>query len=398
MLKSYRHTFVAASFGYVTQAIVNNFLSLLFLTFAGEFSLALDQITLLITVNFAIQLVVDLIASKYVDKIGYRPCMVAGQSFIVVGLTGLAWLPDLMPSPLLGLLVCVFFNAIGGGLLEVLVSPIVEACPFKNKSSMMGLLHSFYCWGVVAVVLISTLLFSTVGIAYWRLFALFWAIVPLLNAVYFCFVPILPLVKEGDGMRASQLFRSGTFWIFLALMITGGAAEVSMAQWASAFAESGLGVSKTVGDILGPCTFALMMGLTRTLFAKFGKKIKLTWALGASAALCIVAYLLACLSPIPALSLVGCALCGVSVALLWPGIFSLASERTPMGGTVMFSLLALAGDVGCMFGPSLVGWTADAMGGNLKMGMLVAIIFPALLILCLFLLKIIGKRKSKKTE
>lgn len=331
--------------------------------------------------NFAIQLVVDFLSAKFVDKIGYRPCIVAAHVFAAAGLVGLSVFPYLFSDPFLGLLLSIFLYAIGGGLTEVLISPIVEACPTDNKASVMSLLHSFYCWGTVSVIVLSTLFLAVFGKASWRILACLWAILPAVNAIYFARVPIAPLVQDGQSLSIKELFSMRIFWIFVLLMVASGASEQAMSQWASAFAERGLGVTKTVGDLAGPCMFSILMGSSRVLYAKFSDRINLLSFIIGSCVLCIIAYLLASLSPSPVLALVGCGLCGLSVGILWPGVFCLASARCRKGGTAMFALLALAGDLGCSGGPTTVGMAASAFGDNLNLGLLFALIFPIVLIL-----------------
>lgn len=378
---SYRHTIYASYLGYITQAVVNNLVPLLFLVFQDTFGIPLQKITLLITMNFAIQLVVDFLSAKFVDKIGYRPCIVAAHVFAAAGLVGLSVFPYIFSDPFLGLLLSIFLYAIGGGLTEVLISPIVEACPTANKASVMSLLHSFYSWGSVGVIALSTLFLAVFGKASWRILACLWAILPAANAFYFSRVPIAPLVQEGEGLTIRELFSMRIFWIFVILMIASGASEQAMCQWASAFAEQGLGVSKTIGDLAGPCMFSALMGCARVFHAKFSEKFNLLNFIIGSCVLCIAAYLLASLSPSPVLALIGCGLCGLSVGILWPGVFSLASARCRNGGTAMFALLALAGDLGCSGGPTTVGMAASAFGDNLNLGLLFALVFPIVLIL-----------------
>lgn len=391
--QNYNHTLYASYLGYITQAIVNTFVPLLFLTFRSTYQISLDQITSLVTVNFGIQLIVDLLSAKWVDKIGYRISIVAAHICAAAGLASLGILPELFPDPYWGILLAVALYAVGGGLIEVLVSPIVEACPTKKKSAAMSLLHSFYCWGCVLVILTSTLFFSIFGIANWRVLSLIWAVLPLINAFYYAQVPIAALHAAGEAMPVRELFSSGVFWVFALLMVCAGASEQAMSQWASAFAESGLQISKSVGDLAGPCMFSILMGLTRVFYAKFSEKINLTAFMMGSGVLCMVSYLLASLSPHPLLSLVGCGLCGLSVGILWPGAFSLASAACPKGGTAMFALLALSGDLGCSTGPSLVGFVSDAAQGNLKAGLLAAIGFPILLLLGLLACKKMVRKK-----
>ncbi|MDD3142322.1 MAG: MFS transporter [Lachnospiraceae bacterium] len=378
---NYNHTLRASYLGYITQAIVNNFAPLLFLTFQKSYHISLDKIALLITMNFGVQLVVDFLAIKFVDKIGYKICIVVAHIFAAVGLAGIGVFPDLFGNPYAGLICAVFLYAIGGGLIEVLISPIVEACPTTKKSAHMSLLHSFYCWGQVGVILGSTIFFVLAGIENWRMLALIWAVIPLFNAVYFAQVPIATLIEEDEeGMTIKELFGSQIFWVFVLLMICAGAAEHSMAQWASAFAESSLQVSKTIGDLAGPCFFAIMMGISRVFYSKFSEKIELHKFMIGSAVLCVLSYLLAALSASPVLALLGCGLSGLAVGIFWPGTFSIAAARCRRGGITMFALLALAGDLGCSAGPTIVGFVSDAANDNLKAGLLVAIIFPLILI------------------
>lgn len=385
---NYNHTLYACFTGYVIQAIVNNFVPLLFLTFQREFGISLERIALLITFNFGVQLLVDFLAAGFVDKIGYRACVVAAQLFSCIGLISLSFLPNLMPDPFIGLVISGIIYAIGGGLIEVLISPIVEACPTKRKKAAMGLLHSFYCWGHASVILLSTLFFTVFGIQNWKILACIWAIVPLMNALYFTQVPITALNENGGGMSIKELIRSHTFWFMVILMICAGACEQGISQWASAFAEASLHVSKTLGDLAGPCAFAILMGISRVVYARFSEQISLYKYMLCCGILCLASYLLASLTSSPALGLLGCALCGLSVGVMWPGTFSLSSRSIPKGGTAMFAFLALAGDVGCASGPVLVGFVSGQAGGNMKTGILSGIFFPILLIATiLFLMK-----------
>lgn len=382
---TYKHTKLAAYLGYITQAIVNNLMPLLFAAFQSDFSLGLDKISLLISMNFGIQIVVDLVAAKYVDKIGYRRAMIAAHCIVVLGLASMSVLPFVM-NPLVGLAISGELNAIGGGLIEVIVSPIIEALPGDEKASAMSMLHSFYCWGCVGVVLLSTLYFTTVGIENWRILPLFWLIIPLANIFLSAKVPIRTLDEDGDSLPLGKLFSSKIIWLFLLLMLCAGASEQAMSQWASYFAESGLQVSKTLGDLLGPCAFSVLMGLSRVFFGIKGEKINLKKFIAGSSVLCVCSYLLAVFAPLSILSLAGCALCGLSVGIMWPGTFSLASKHCPQGGTAMFAILALAGDVGCSAGPALCGLVAEG-SGTFKMGLLVSIIFPIVLAVSVSLLK-----------
>lgn len=381
---NYNHTQYACFIGYITQAIVNNFAPLLFLTFQTTYHISLDKITLLITMNFGVQLLVDIISSRYADRIGYRTMVVAAHIFSAAGLAGMSFLPALFSEPFYGLLAAVGLYAIGGGIIEVLISPIVEACPTEKKEQVMSLLHSFYCWGHLMVVVFSTLFFTVAGTHNWRILSCLWAIIPLLNAFYFTRVPIIEMSEERSGISLKQLFTTRMFWFFFIIMICSGASEQAMSQWASAFAENGLKVSKTIGDLTGPCLFAMLMGISRAFYAKFGEKIKLKTFMFFSCVLCIASYLLAVFAPNPILALAGCSLCGLSVGILWPGTFSLASQSLPAGGTAMFAMLALAGDIGCSSGPTLVGMVSNIFSGQLKMGLSAAICFPAILLILLW--------------
>ena len=384
---NYRKTLFACYFGLITQAIAANFAPLLFLTFKNTYDISLDRIAVIPLAFFLTQLFTDLAAAKFVDRIGYRACVVASQALSAAGLALLALLPDVMPSPFAGILVAVVLYAIGSGLIEVLISPIVEACPFENKEGTMSLLHSFYCWGSVGVILGSTAFFALFGVANWRVLALIWAVVPFYNMFNFISCPIERLVEDGEGMSMGSLLRLPLFWLLALLMTCSGASEISMSQWASAFTESALGVSKTVGDLAGPCLFAVLMGLSRVFYGKMSERLDLPKTMLGCGALCVVCYLLASLSRSPVLGLIGCAVCGVSVGVMWPGTLSVSAKQCPTGGTALFALLALAGDLGGSIGPTLVGSVASAAGGDLKTGLLVAAVFPALLILGLIALK-----------
>lgn len=377
---NYKHTIAASYIGYITQAIVNNFAPLLFVTFHNTYHIPLSQIGLLVTINFCIQIIVDLASAKYIDRIGYRASAIIAHIFAAAGLILLGILPDLFSNPYIGICIAIILYAIGGGLTEVVISPIVEACPTDSSSAAMSLLHSFYCWGSVLVVLVSTLLFRFLGIQFWKQVSIMWSIIPILNIFYFAVVPINTLTEDGDGMSIMELIRTKLIWILALLMVCSGASELAMSQWASALAETGLQVSKTVGDLAGPCFFAILMGTGRVLHATVGERFSLVHYLSASAVLCIISYLTVSLSPVPAVSLIACGICGLSVAAMWPGIYSLASMKCPKGGTAMFALLAFAGDIGCSSGPTIVGYISTALQDNLRLGLLSAIVFPVVML------------------
>lgn len=393
MDKKYNKTIYACFAGYIVLAVINNFAPLLFLTFQSTYHISWSSISALITINFCVQLSVDLAGAKFIDKIGYRTSMLIAHSAAALGLIGMAFLPTVMPDPFWGLVVCVTVYAVGGGILEVLVSPIVESCPTSNKEGYMSLLHSFYCWGHVAVVLLSTLFFAVIGIENWRVLSLLWAVLPIVNGVVFAFVPILTPEAEGHtGIPIRKLFKNGLFWLIFLMMLCAGASEQGISQWASAFAEKALNIPKTIGDLAGPLTFATLMGISRALYAKFSDKISLNKVLTICGVLCVISYLLASLSPNPVFSFVGCALCGLSVGVMWPGTFSIGAAEIK-GGTAMFALFALAGDLGCSAGPTLVGMVSDASDGNLKSGILAAVVFPIVLLVAISLRRIYKRKK-----
>lgn len=392
--QNYNKTIYASFIGYIVQAVINNFLPLLFITLQKTYNIALSQITMLVTINFLVQLTVDLLSAKVIDKIGYKKSIIAAHIFSAAGLILLPVLPDILPDAFAGILICVIIYAVGGGIIEVLISPIVESCPTDNKEKAMSLLHSFYCWGHVGVVLISTMFFKLFGIENWRYLSFIWAILPVVNAVLFSKVPIAPLIEEdGKGLSLKELFSKKIFWLMLLMMICAGASEQSVSQWASAFAEQGLGVSKAVGDLAGPMAFALLMGTSRAFYGKYGDRINLDKFMTVSGILCIISYLCIALINFPAVSLFFCSVCGLSVGIMWPGSFSKASASIPKGGTAMFALLALGGDLGCSTGPALVGMISGRFNDNLKTGILFAVIFPILLVIC----AIISKRKKHIT-
>ena len=388
MKLNYNHTVYACYIGYITQALINNFVPLLFLTFKNAYGIPLSQISLLITANFGLQLIVDFFAARFADRIGYRNLIVTAHAFAALGLILLGVLPNVLHSPMVGIVISVMCYAIGGGLIEVLVSPIVENCPSDRKDAAMSLLHSFYCWGQMGVVLVSTVFFVVFGYENWALLAVIWASLPFCNMFFFAKVPLVePKEQEEKTFGMRKLFGMKIFWLFVVLMLCAGASELCMSQWASAFAEDGLKVDKWLGDLAGPCLFAVFMGVARVLHAKMADKLSLKPFMIFCGLLCIASYLLAALVPNSVIGFIGCMLCGFSVGIMWPGTFSLAAEIVPKGGTAMFGLLALAGDLGCSTGPTIAGIVASFADDNLKIGLLCAIVFPALLIGGILLLR-----------
>lgn len=394
MAQNYRKTVIACYLGFVTQAITANFAPLLFLTFHNNYSIPLGKIALISSVFFVTQLIVDVLCAKFADKIGYRRCVVGSQLMSAVGLIGLAFLPELLPDPFTGIIISTVIYAVGSGLTEVLVSPIVEACPFEHKEAAMSLLHSFYCWGSVGVILISTLFFAVFSIENWKWLSCAWALIPFINMFNFSSCPIEHPVEDGEGMGIKGLLKVPLFWLAIVLMICAGASELSMAQWASAFAESALGLSKSVGDIAGPCLFAVTMGISRTIYGKYGDKLDLMKFMIGSGCLCLVCYVTASTASIPMLGLLGCIMCGFSVGIMWPGAISICSAKIPSGGTAMFALLAMAGDMGGALGPWTVGNITQSAGDNMQKGMLAGCVFPIVLTLVLLIMK--NSKKSKQ--
>lgn len=380
MKKNYTKTIYACFIGYIVQAVVNSFVPLLFVTFQKTYGIPLSQITLLITVNFVVQLLVDLLSAGFVDKIGYRASMVTAHIFAAAGLGMLTFMPDICSDSFAGLLVSVIVYAVGGGLLEVLVSPVVEACPTDNKEKTMSLLHSFYCWGCTGVVLLSTVFFAIFGIRHWRIMTIIWMLLPIANMILFTRVPIYSLQEDGvKGMSLGGLFKEKIFWMLMIMMLCAGASEQAVSQWASTFAEQGLGITKTVGDLVGPMMFSILMGTSRLIYGKFGDRMNLDRFMKLSCALCVAAYLCISLVPNPVVQLIGCGICGFSVGIMWPGTFSRASASLKRGGTALFAMLALAGDMGCSGGPTLVGMISSVAGGNMRIGILAGVIFPVVL-------------------
>lgn len=383
---NYQKTKIACYLGFITQAIAANFAPLLFLKFHYDYQISLGNIAWISTCFYFTQLLVDLFCTKFVDKIGYRVCVVVSEVCSAAGLIGLAFLPEILPNPFAGILCSVILYAMGSGLIEVLCSPIIEACPFDNKEATMSLLHSFYCWGAVGTILISTLFFTIFGIENWKWLAVLWALIPIVNIYNFATCPIEYLVDDESGMKVTELFRKPLFWLTICLMICSGASELAMAQWASAYAEAALGLSKTTGDLAGPCMFAVAMGISRVIFGKHGERIDLMKFMTGSGILCVICYFLTALSSNPILGLIGCIVCGFSVGIMWPGTISISSKEFPVGGTAMFALLAMAGDLGGSIGPGIVGQVTQSTGNNIQAGMGVGLVFPATLLIMLFVL------------
>lgn len=387
MQRNYKKTLTACYMGFITQAIAANFAPLLFLKFHSDYGIPMGKIALISAAFFLTQLIVDILCAKFADFIGYRKCVIASELLSAAGLIGLAFLPELTGNPFTGIIISVIIYATGSGLIEVLCSPIVEACPFEHKDAVMSLLHSFYCWGSVGVILISTLFFAVFGIGSWKILACIWALIPLYNVYNFAVCPIERLTDDGSGMKTGSLLRVPMFWTAIILMVCAGASELSMAQWASAYAESALGLTKAAGDLAGPCMFAVTMGISRVIYGKYGDKLDLKRFMLGSGALCLSCYIAASVSDNSVIGLIGCIMCGFSVGIMWPGTISICSGRIPTGGTAMFALLAMAGDLGGALGPGIVGNITQLANDNLQIGMFAGSIFPLILIISLLVMK-----------
>ena len=395
MKLTYAHTRWACNLGIICQACNNNLPPLLFIVFQNAYGISYERLGRLILLNFATQLVVDVVAARYADKIGHRAVMVASEALSAAGLLIIAASP-VLPIPMYGGLACgVVVSAIGGGLLEVMVSRISDALPADSskKAANMALLHSFYCWGQVAVVAISTFFLLVVGQSRWQLLPIIWVALPLTALALFAKSPFADIPEHEITMGMSNLFKTPLFWAAMIMMACAGASEITVSQWSSLFAEKGLGLAKVSGDLAGPCLFAVMMGIGRTFYGLRGAKINLKPFIAVSAGLCVASYLTISFSPNPVLSLAGCAICGLSVSVMWPGTLSLGAEKFRSGGTAMFGLFAMCGDIGCAAGPWLAGFAAEsaANGGawarigavlftgagvELRAGILLGILFP----------------------
>ncbi len=397
--KSYKTTLLACYLGYCVQALIN-FMPLLYVTFQTDFGISFAKISLLTAVLFIIQIAVDLIGVKLVDKIGYRPCIVTAHAFSACGQIMLALLPDVM-DPYTGIMISTCFYAMGSGLIEVMISPIVEACPTKNKASSMGFLHSCYCWGAVAIILLSTLFFATVGLQRWRILSLLWAILPLANGVFFLFVPMYTLTPTQEQKVKSQtppMPRKKVVFIFILLilaMVCAGATEAAVGQWASAFAETGLGVNKSLGDLFGPAAFALLMAICRVIYSRLIHEKRLTLFLIIGIVGCILSFIFIAFIPVAAINLIGCGLCGLSVGILWPGILSLATTVLPTKNTQSFAIMALGGDIGCSVGPAVVALCSTAFADNLQIGFGFGLVFPLLALGVMIAITLLTKQKKQ---
>lgn len=392
--RTFMGTKIACYTGYVVQGIINNIAPLLFVIFSEKFNITLDKLSLLITINFATQLIVDTLSIKFVDKIGYKPLAVVSQGIAFIGLSCLGILPNIMNNSYIGVVISIVLSAIGSGITEVIISPIIESIPGEKKTAEMSLLHSFYCWGQVFVVLLTTIMIKLLGNDLWYISPIIWSIIPLANTINFISVPIEPNLTAEEKTPFLKLLFSKQFILCIVIMICSGASEIGMSQWSSYFAEAGLKVSKMTGDLLGPCLFAVLMGTGRMIFGFLGEKINIKTALSCSAGLCALCYLGTCFIDNSVISLLFCALTGITVSIMWPATLSLAAKLFPKGGGSMYSVLALSGDTGCTLGPWFISFMSISFaenvssGESLKTGLGFGALFPILMIFAILLLKL----------
>lgn len=400
MKENYAKTRFSCYVGYIVQAVIANLPPLLFVIYREEFGVSNEQLGRLVLMFFVAQIIVDLLSGIFAEKLGVRACILTADLCAAAGLGLLGVLPRVMTgAPYPALCICAVLYAIGAGFIEVIISPIIEALPSGRKSASMSILHSFYCWGQMGAVLLSTVFLRVAGRQVWYLLPLLWALVPAFNFVMFLRAPLVPIPSDETGASLKSLFSAPMLVVCFIVMVCSGASELSMAQWASLFAEKALGVPKMIGDLAGPCLFALLMGLTRAFGSRLSEKYDFTRLLSVSAALCVGCYALTVFSPLPVFSLLGCAMTGLSIALMWPTTLSLAASRFPGGGTRMFAMLAVFGDIGCALGPWLTGFVSDRVRASgalfsafpalsaeelgLKAGLFAAMLFPVLMLFCL---------------
>ena len=390
--RTFTGTKIACYIGYIVQGIINNIAPLLFVIFSDKFDISLARLSLLITINFGTQLIVDTLSIRFVDKIGYKKLAIISQAVTFIGLSCLSLLPNVLENSYVGIVIAIMLSAIGSGLTEVIISPIVESIPGEKKTAEMSLLHSFYCWGQVIVVALTTFMIKIFGNDLWYIAPAVWAIIPLFNTFNFASVPVVPNLTKEEKTPFFKMLLSKQFILCIVIMICSGASEIAMSQWSSYFAEAGLKVSKMTGDLLGPCLFAIFMGTGRMIFGFIGEKINLKTALCCSAGFCAVCYLLTSIIDNSIISLIMCAITGLSVSIMWPATLSLAARMFSKAGGAMYSVLALSGDTGCTLGPWFISFISlklslDNNGGEaLKSGLGFGALFPILMIIAILLL------------
>ncbi len=389
----YKHTIRACYAGTFTMSLVSNLTPLLFVILMDSFGLTFEQVGRLTLVNFMTQIAADLVFSKPVDKWGVRPFVAGGHFLCTIGLVLFALAPMYAPhNTYIWFMVSTVLFSCGGGLLELLLSPIVQAIPGDEKARAMSMLHSFYAWGFILVVVLTTTALGVFGSANWPLIMITWAILPLATGIAFLKVPLAPQVSEEQRTRTGVLLSSAFFVVVVLGIAAGGAAEVSMSQWISAFTERALGLSKQMGDLVGVCMFALFLGIGRASYGKWGGKTDVTTLMLWGAVGSVLCFLGAALIPNPILAMACCAANGLCVSLLWPGSIVTAAARFPLAGASMFAILAAGGDVGAAFGPWAVGAVADVVPSGLRGGLLVGTIYPAIMVVCMLVVRAMNRR------
>lgn len=374
MKSKYTVTKITCYIGYVVQAVINNFLPILFIVFQDIYGLGYEKLARLIAVNFITQIITDFLTPKIVNKIGYRKAIILCQAAATTGLLMLGILPRFVSNVYPVIIFSIIVYAFGSGLIEVLFSPVIEHLPIDNKSGNMSLLHSFYCWGQAFTIIVTTALVSFFGYKGWANIPLVWAVLPFIDMLLFIKAPIVEPKEDEKEQGFKELFKNRKFKLYMLMMLCAGASEIAMAEWASMFAQQSLGVSKVIGDLTGPCLFAIFMGLGRIWYAAVSNKISFTKAIIVLNSICAVCYLGVAFCKISVLALVFCAVCGFTVSISWPGIYSLGAETFPKGNAVMYSTFALCGDMGCCLGPWVLGFVAEFFG--LNAGFAVATVFP----------------------
>ena len=392
-MDKYLPTKIASYVGFVVQAVINNFLPILFIVFQNVYGLSYEKLARIIVFNFATQIIVDMCVPKIISALGYRKCAVMCQGLAALGLMMLGILPNIMENTYFAIIMSVMVYAFGSGLMEVALSPLVEGLPSKNKRGSMAILHSFYCWGQAFTVIVTTALVLGFGFKNWTYVPLVWASIPFFNMFAFLKVPIIEPDKTEKRDGLLNLLRNDKFRLYMIMMLCAGAAEVAMAQWASLFAQNALGVSKVVGDLAGPCAFAVFMGTGRIWYALAAKKVSFKKTIIVMSIGACICYMMVAICNVAAVSLVFCAICGFTVSIAWPGIYSAGAVAFPKASAVMYSVFAMCGDTGCALGPWLIGIIADNLGLNI--GFAAASIFPIGMILSAVLLL---KKDCKSTK
>ena len=391
MTQNYKITKYTCYLFYVLQGTLLNLTPLLFVPLMEQYGLSYMKLGALASVNFATQLIVDIVLSKLTDKHRYRISLRLSASAAFIGYMIFAWAPGRLGDPYTWLLIGTVVYSIGAGLMEITISPLIHALPDKAKGKSMAILHSFYAWGVVLTVIVSTSVLAIIGRDKWNFIVTGWLIVPVIGFILSCIMPV-PKPESGENERTAGSFRiliKPAFILFLAMIFFGSCAEAVMTQWSSAFLERAVGLDKLIGDIAGMSMFALMLGLCRMASAALDKKISLSTYMMLGTIGAVICYIIVSVSNVAAVSLIFCALTGFMVGMLWPGTLVLAADAFPKAGAWLFAYLAVAGDLGGVFGPWITGAIADRSGLNAGLG--AAAIFPVIGLICM----IIYKRRTR---